>query len=195
MAKIIGVTGGIGSGKTTLVRYIESLGIPAFIADDEAKKVTQLPDVLDQIKSVFGEIVIGNGQVNRQQLGAIVFSDAEKLNQLNSIIHPAVRRHFKHWLDQHQSAPFVVYEAAILFESGSYTICDYIITITAPLEDRINRVMLRDNCSRENVLQRINAQWTDEQRIAKSVFIVENADTSTARLQIDYILKNLYNQQ
>jgi dephospho-CoA kinase len=195
MAKIIGVTGGIGSGKTTLVRYIESLGIPAFIADDEAKKVTQLPDVLDQIKSVFGEIVIGNGQVNRQQLGAIVFSDAEKLNQLNSIIHPAVRTQFKLWLDQHQSAPFVVYEAAILFESGSYAICDYIITITAPLEDRINRVMLRDKCSRENVLQRINAQWTDEQRIAKSDFIVENADTSTARLQIDYILKNLYNQQ
>jgi dephospho-CoA kinase len=193
MAKIIGVTGGIGSGKTTLVRYIESLGIPAFIADDEAKKVTQLPDVLDQIKSVFGETVFENGQLNRQQLGSIVFSDAEKLNLLNSIIHPAVRSQFKRWLDQHQSAPFVVYEAAILFESGSYTICDYIITITAPLEDRINRVMLRDKCSRENVLQRINAQWTDEQRIAKSDFIVENADTSTARLQIDYILKSLYN--
>lgn len=193
MAKIIGVTGGIGSGKTTLVRYFESLGIPVFIADDEAKKVTQLPDVLDQIKSVFGEIVIGNGQLNRQQLGAIVFSDPDKLNQLNTIIHPAVRTQFKLWLDQHQLERFVVYEAAILFESGSYAICDYIITIIAPFEDRINRVMLRDNCSREHVLQRINSQWTDEQRIAKSDFVVENADTETAKQQIDYIFKSLYN--
>ncbi len=193
MAKIIGVTGGIGSGKTTLVRYFESLGIPVFIADDEAKKVTQLPEVLDQIKSVFGDIVFENKQLNRQKLAAIVFTDAEKLDQLNRIIHPAVRSQFQLWLDQYQSAPFVIYEAAILFESGSYTICDYTITITAPLEDRINRVMLRDNCTSEQVLQRISAQWTDEERIAKSDFVVENADTETAKQQIDHILKSLYN--
>lgn len=193
MAKIIGVTGGIGSGKTTLVRYFESLGIPVFIADDEAKKVTQLPEVLDQIKSVFGDIVFDNKQLSRQKLAAIVFTDAEKLDQLNRIIHPAVRSQFQLWLDQYQSAPFVIYEAAILFESGSYTICDYTITITAPLEDRISRVMLRDNSTREQVLQRISAQWTDEERIAKSNFVVENADTETAKQQIDHILKNLYN--
>lgn len=193
MAKIIGVTGGIGSGKTTLVRYFESLGIPVFIADDEAKKVTQLPEVLDQIKSVFGDIVFENKQLSRQKLAAIVFTDAEKLDQLNRIIHPAVRSQFQLWLDQYQSAPFVIYEAAILFESGSYTICDYTITITAPLEDRISRVMLRDNSTREQVLQRISAQWTDEERIAKSDFVVENADTETAKQQIDHILKSLYN--
>lgn len=193
MAKIIGVTGGIGSGKTTLVRYFESIGIPVFIADEEAKKVTQLPEVLDQIKSVFGDIVFENKQLSRQKLAAIVFTDAEKLDQLNRIIHPAVRSQFQLWLDQYQSAPFVIYEAAILFESGSYTICDYTITITAPLEDRISRVMLRDNSTREQVLQRISAQWTDEERIAKSDFVVENADTETAKQQIDHILKNLYN--
>lgn len=193
MAKIIGVTGGIGSGKTTLVRYFESIGIPLFIADDEAKKVTQLPEVLDQIKSVFGDIVFDNKQLSRQKLAAIVFTDAEKLDQLNRIIHPAVRSQFQLWLDQYQSAPFVIYEAAILFESGSYTICDYTITITAPLEDRISRVMLRDNSTREQVLQRISAQWTDEERIAKSDFVVENADTETAKQQIDHILKSLYN--
>ena len=193
MAKIIGVTGGIGSGKTTLVRYFESLGIPVFIADDEAKKVTQLREVLDQIKSVFGDIVFDNKQLSRQKLAAIVFTDAEKLDQLNRIIHPAVRSQFQLWLDQYQSAPFVIYEAAILFESGSYTICDYTITITAPLQDRINRVMLRDKCTREQVLQRISAQWTDEERIAKSDFVVENADTETAKQQIDHILKSLYN--
>lgn len=193
MAKIIGVTGGIGSGKTTLVRYFESLGIPVFIADDEAKKVTQLPEVLDQIKSFFGDIVFENKQLSRQKLATIVFTDAEKLNQLNRIIHPAVRSQFQLWLDQYQLAPFVIYEAAILFESGSYTICDYTITITAHLEDRINRVMLRDNSTREQVLQRISAQWTDEERIAKSDFVVENADTETAKQQIDHILKSLYN--
>lgn len=192
MAKIIGVTGGIGSGKTTLVRYFESLGIPVFIADDEAKKVTQLPEVLDKIKSVFGEIVFENEQLNRQKLAAIVFTDAEKLDQLNRIIHPAVRSQFQLWLDQYQSEPFVIYEAAILFESGSHTICDHTITITAPLEDRINRVMLRDNCTREQVLQRISAQWTDEERSAKSDFVVENANTQIAKQQINYILKSLY---
>lgn len=191
MTKIIGVTGGIGSGKTTLVRYFESLSIPVFIADDEAKKAMQLPQVVSQIKSLFGESVFENEQLNRQQLAAIVFSNSEKLRQLNAIIHPVVQTQFKLWLDQHILAPFVVYEAAILFESGSYKICDYTITITASLEDRITRVMQRDSVSREQVLQRINAQWTDEQRIAKSDFVIENTDTKIAKQEIDKILKNL----
>ncbi len=191
MAKIIGVTGGIGSGKTTLVQYFESLGIPVFIADDEAKKVMQLPQVISQIKSIFGETVFENEQLNRQQLAAIVFSNSEKLHQLNAIIHPVVQTQFKLWLDQHILAPYVVYEAAILFESGSYKICDYTITITASLEDRITRVMQRDSVSREQVLQRINAQWTDVQRIAKSDFVIDNTDTKIAKQEIDKILKNL----
>lgn len=191
MTKIIGVTGGIGSGKTTLVRYFEWLSIPVFIADDEAKKAMQLPQVVSQIKSLFGESVFENEQLNRQQLAAIVFSNSEKLRQLNAIIHPVVQTQFKLWLDQHILAPFVVYEAAILFESGSYKICDYTITITASLEDRITRVMQRDSVSREQVLQRINAQWTDEQRIAKSDFVIENTDTKIAKQEIDKILKNL----
>ena len=195
MSKIIGLTGGIGSGKTTLATYIESLGIPVFIADDEAKKLMQSAEVLREIKAVFGEAVFDKGQLNRQELASIVFSNPEKLSQLNGIIHPAVKKQFKVWLDQHQLAPFVVYEAAILFESGSYQNCDYIITITAPLEDRIARVTQRDNSSREQVLNRINAQWTDEQRVVKSNFVIENSDPQNAKLQLDEILKILKIQQ
>lgn len=195
MSKIIGLTGGIGSGKTTLATYIESLGIPVFIADDEAKKLMQSAEVLREINAVFGEAVFEKGQLNRQELASIVFSNPEKLSQLNSIIHPAVKKQFKIWLDQNQLAPFVVYEAAILFESGSYQNCDYIITITAPLEDRIARVMQRDNSSREQVLNRINAQWTDEQRAAKSNFVIENSDPQISKSQLDEILKILKIQQ
>ncbi|WP_310594715.1 dephospho-CoA kinase [Flavobacterium sp.] len=195
MTKIIGLTGGIGSGKTTLATYLKSLGIPVFIADDEAKKLMQSPEVVAEIQTVFGTAIFENGVLNRQQLAAIVFSNPEKLSQLNAIIHPAVKKQFGFWLDQYQSEPFVVYEAAILFESGSYKNCDSIITITAPLEDRITRVMQRDNNTREQVLHRINAQWTDEQRIAKSDFVIDNTYTQNAKLQLDEILKILKIQQ
>jgi dephospho-CoA kinase len=195
MATIIGLTGGIGSGKTTLATYMESLGIPVFIADEEAKKLMQSAEVLAAIKTNFGETIFDNGQLNRQELAAIVFSNPEKLQQLNGIIHPAVKKQFAIWLDQHRLAPFVIYEAAILFESGSYQNCDAIIAITAPLEDRIARVMTRDNSSREQVLNRINAQWTDEQRAAKSDFVIDNTHTQNAQLQLDKILKILKIQQ
>lgn len=193
MAYIIGLTGGIGSGKTTLVNYMESLGIPVFIADEEAKKAMQSPQVLDNVKTSFGNAIFENGHLNRQKLASIVFSNPDKLKELNSIIHPEVKRLFAIWLDQHKTVPFVVYEAAILFESGSYQNCDYIITITAPLEDRITRVMQRDNCSREQVLQRINAQWTDEERTAKSNFVIDNTTAQSAKNEIDKILKILKN--
>ena len=193
MAYIIGLTGGIGSGKTTLVNYMESLGIPVFIADEEAKKAMQSPHVLEEVKTSFGPAIFENGHLNRQQLASIVFSNPDKLKILNSIIHPEVKRLFAIWLDQHKTVPFVVYEAAILFESGSYQNCDYIITVTAPLEDRITRVMQRDNCSREQVLQRINAQWTDEERAAKSNFVIDNTNSKSAKNEIDKILKILKN--
>ncbi len=193
MAYIIGLTGGIGSGKTTLVNYMESLGIPIFIADEEAKKAMQSPHVLEEVKTSFGNSIFENGQLNRQQLASIVFSNPDKLKELNSIIHPEVKRLFVIWLNQHKTVPFVVYEAAILFESGSYQNCDYIITLTAPLEDRITRVMQRDNCSREQVLQRINAQLTDEERAAKSNFVIDNTIAQSAKNEIDKILKILKN--
>ena len=172
---------------------MESLGIPVFIADEEAKKAMQSPHVLEQVKTSFGNAIFENGHLNRQKLASIVFSNPDKLKELNSIIHPEVKRLFGIWLEQHKTVPFVVYEAAILFESGSYQNCDYIITVTAPFEDRIARVMQRDNCSREQVLQRINAQWTDEERTAKSNFVIDNTIAQSAKNEIDKILKILKN--
>lgn len=195
MTKIIGLTGGIGSGKTTIATYFTSLGIPVFIADEEAKKLMQSAEVLADIKTIFGSAVFEKGILSRQKLAEIVFANPEKLSQLNAIIHPAVKKQFKFWVANHQSAPFVVYEAAILFESGSYKNCDYILTVTAPLDTRIDRVIQRDQTSREQVLNRINAQWTDDQRIAKSDFVIENRDVKIAKNRVDEILKILKIQQ
>ena len=193
MTKIIGLTGGIGSGKTTIANYFRNANIPVYIADNEARKITQLPEIIDQIRIKFGEAIFDDSILNREKLSKIVFNDPEKLQLLNSIIHPAVRKHFQDWVLNHKNAPFVIYEAAILFESGSYKNCDSIITVTAPLESRIQRVIQRDNTSRDQVLARINAQWNDDQRIAKSDFVIENIDLKSAKLEVDKILKILKN--
>ncbi|MNQ00447.1 Dephospho-CoA kinase [compost metagenome] len=195
MTKIIGLTGGIGSGKTTIANYFSSLGIPVYIADDEAKKITQTSEVIDSIKKTFGEAIFDNGLLNRQKLAEIVFNDPEKLKQLNAIIHPAVKKHFDKWILDHKAYPFVIYEAAILFESGNYKNCDIIITVTAPLETRIQRVIERDKTTREHVLKRMEAQWNDEQRISKSDFVIENTTIETAKLEVEKILKILKIQQ
>ena len=162
----------------------------------EAKKVMEFPEIIAQISNAFGtDMIDANKALDREKLASIVFNEPEKLKQLNSIVHPAVKKHFDNWIMQHQKFPVIVKEAAILFESGSYQNCDSIITITTPLEDRIARVMQRDNSSREQVLDRINAQWTDEQRAAKSNFIIENTDPQNAKSQLDEILKILKIQQ
>ena len=191
MTKIIGLTGGIGSGKTTIAKYIHTFGIPLYIADDQAKNLMQSQEIIDAIKNIFGKAIFENEILDRAKLAKIVFNEPEKLEQLNAIIHPAVKRDFQDWLLQNKSAPFIIYEAAILFESGNYKNCDYIITVVAPVDIRIERVMKRDTTSRELILKRIQAQWTDEQRISKSDFIIENENLETAKRKVDEILKIL----
>ena len=191
MTKIIGLTGGIGSGKTTVANYFQELGVPVYIADNEARKIMKTPEVLDAIKKKFGKSIFETNTLNREKLAEIVFGNPEKLQQLNAIVHPAVKIHFDNWLLNHQKAPFVVYEAAILFESGGYKNCDQVITITAPLETRIQRVIDRDKTTGEQVLKRIHAQWNDEQRISKSDFVIENSDFDNTKLEIVKILKIL----
>ena len=139
MTKIIGLTGGIGSGKTTIANYFQSFGIPVYIADDEARKIMQTSEIIEAIKKAFGNSIFENELLSREKLAEIVFNTPEKLKELNKIVHPAVKRHFDQWLLQHAAAPYVIYEAAILFESGGYKNCDLIITITAPVEARIQR--------------------------------------------------------
>lgn len=191
MTKIIGLTGGIGSGKTTVANYFKSYGIPVYIADDEARNIMQSPEIIDAIKKTFGEAIFENGILNREKLAKIVFNEPEKLEKLNNIVHPAVKKHFEHWLLEYKKVPYIIYEAAILFESGRYEDCDLIITVTAPVEKRIQRVIERDKSTRELVLKRINAQWTDEKRISKSDFVIENIAIETTKLEVDRILKIL----
>lgn len=191
MAKIIGLTGGIGSGKTTIANHFRSLGIPVYIADDEAKKIMQSDEVISSIKETFGGTIFEGDILNRARLAEIVFGDPDKLKLLNAIVHPAVKKHFKQWLLEHKKFPLVVYEAAILFESGNYKDFDWIITVSAPLESRIQRVIERDGVTREQVLERINAQWTDEQRVSKSDFVIENIDSEIAKRKTEEILKIL----
>lgn len=191
MTKIIGLTGGIGSGKTTVAKLFMEAGVPVYIADDEAKKLTDLPEITKQIENVFGSAVFENGKINRQKLAAIVFNEAELLKKLNAIIHPAVKKHFENWISQHSDFPIVIKEAAILFESGSYMDCDLIITVTAPLEIRLERVLKRDETTREDILKRIQNQWTDEERISKSDFVIENSDFDSTKKQVKDLLKKL----
>lgn len=191
MTKIIGLTGGIGSGKTTVANHFIGAGIPVYIADDEARKIMQSPEILKKIEKIFGSVIFKNEVLNRQKLAEIVFSNSDKLKQLNAIIHPAVKKHFGNWILNYKNSPFVIYETAILFESGSYKDCDKIITVTAPLETRIERVIQRDKTSRENVLKRIKMQWTDDQRLGKSDFVIENINPEITKSEVGKILKIL----
>jgi dephospho-CoA kinase len=191
MTKIIGLTGGIGSGKTTIANYLATRGVPVFISDDVAKKSLEKAIIKNAIKDSFGAAVLDNNEIDRKVLSELVFSNPEKLKILNSIIHPEVKKQFSDWLKLHSNQQFVVKEAAILFESGSYKDCDYIISVVAPEEMRIKRVIERDATSIKAIQQRIKNQWTDEQRIAKSDFVIHNTSIENAYSQVNQILNIL----
>jgi dephospho-CoA kinase len=191
MTKVIGLTGGIGSGKTTVANLFSSFGIPVYITDLEAKKLMNSEFILNQIKKVFGDSIFENDVLLRDKLSEIVFNDADKLKQLNQIVHPAVKQHFKDWLLENKTSPYVIYESAILFESGSYKDCDYIINVVSPLEIRIQRLIKRDNTTREKVLERMKNQWNDEEKSSKSDFVIENSSVEALKLDIVKILKFL----
>lgn len=194
MTKIIGLTGGIGSGKTTVAKHMESLGIPVYIADDEAKKLMKSDEVIEEIQATFGQDIIENGNINREKLAQLVFNNSEKLQKLNSIVHPRVKKHFDTWVEKHKTHPLVVKEAAILFESGGNKDCDFIITVTAPIEIRLQRVIERDKTAKESVLKRMQSQLSDEQRIAKSDYVINNVSVKETYKQTEEILKLLINQ-
>lgn len=182
--KVLGLTGGIGSGKTTVAGFFRELGIPVYIADDEAKKLMNSdPEIQDQIKDLFGEASYKNHVLDRGYLASRVFKDKNLLEKLNSIVHPAVGKHFLTWKDQ-QESDYVVYEAAILFEKGGYKKCDYNLLITAPLEVRVARIQARDNATEEEIMARMNNQWSDEQKAKFADFTIENTDLSKTRQNV-----------
>lgn len=190
---VVGLTGGIGSGKSTIATFFKQLGVPVYIADDQAKLLMESDESIRRgIIKEFGSQAYQDGKPNRQFLANIVFNQPKKLTILNGIIHPVVRAHFDTWY-ANQQAPYVIKEVAILFESGGDKLCDAIITVTAPVEVRIQRVVERDNSSRSEVEDRMRNQWTDEQRAEKSTYVIENIDLDTTRENVyrihDHILK------
>lgn len=177
MIATVGLTGGIGSGKTTIANlFALHFSIPIYIADTKAKELVANNKQLQQeIVALLGEEAFVEGRYNTAFVAQEVFSNKEKLDKLNAIIHPYVQQDFLQW-KQSQQAPYVIKEAAILFESGSYRDCDFIIMVTAPLEERIKRVMLRDKIDKETVEKRIKNQWNDEKKIELSTFVIENRE-------------------
>lgn len=191
--KKIGITGGIGSGKTTVARVFEQLGIPVYHADYWAKEImnTDLL-VIERLKELFGKNIYDSaGKANRKRIAEIVFADKNKLNELNSAIHPAVWLHGENWLKQHADKPYILKEAAILFESGGNKGVDKVIMVSAPLEKRIERVMKRDNVTRQEVEARMANQWDDEKKIALSDFVIVNDDKQLVIPQVQEIHRQL----
>lgn len=188
MTKIIGLTGGIGSGKTTVAQYIAQKGVPVYVSDLEAKRITELPETIQEIREIFGDTILNtSGFLDRKELGNIVFNDPEKLKQLNQIIHPKVKQHFLDWLKKNKNQPFVVKEAAILFETGGDKDCDYIILVTAPIDVRVERTVKRDGLTKQQVMDRINNQISDEEKAKKSDFVINNIDLQDTFNKIDNI--------
>ncbi|MFD1256059.1 dephospho-CoA kinase [Mucilaginibacter terrae] len=172
----IGITGNIGSGKTTISHIFELLGIPVFYSDEVAKQVmTNDTKLMAGIKKHFGtEAYFADGTFNRKHLSSIVFNNDAQLQALNSLVHPAVFRAFDGWVSQHNKAPYVLKEAAILFESGSYKDCNHTILVTAPLPMRISRVMRRDGITQADAQSRNARQMPEEEKKKLAGFIIAN---------------------
>ena len=189
--KKIGLTGGIGVGKTYVSEVFKSLGVPVFNADIEAKKQMIISKkLMDLVKSEFGEDIYVNENLNKEKLVSIVFSDKSKLKKLNSLVHPIVRAEFEHWYTK-QTYPYVIKEAAILFESNSHLGLDAVICVSASLELRVGRVMKRDNSTEKEIKKRIENQFSQEEKENLSDYIIINDNKDMLLPQIIKIHKEL----
>jgi dephospho-CoA kinase len=192
----IGITGGIGSGKSTVCKVFKALGIPVYHADDSARTITDRnPEVIAQIKQAFGDDMYANGLLNRPKMAALVFNNPEELAKLNSIVHPAVRAELPVWLEANKNAPYMLYEAAILFESGAYKLVDKSILVAADEEARIQRVMQRDNVGREEVLNRVKNQWADNEKLELANYVIWNEGNAPVIAQVLALDKLIRNEQ
>ena len=170
----IGLTGGIGSGKTTVAKIFELLNVPVYYADAASKRLYHSDkELMASMKQHFGEDIYTNNQLNRSKLAAIVFNDPNKLDLLNQLVHPPTIRDAAAWMQQ-QTAPYLIKEAALLFESGSVSGLDYVIGVRAPRQLRIKRVMDREGASREEIISRIQRQMDEDIKMRLCDFIIEN---------------------
>lgn len=191
---ILGITGGIGTGKSTLTEIFRSLNYPAFNSDLEAKRILNQEALQPELIKLFGEEVIKNTQVDRKLIASQVFSDASKLEELNALIHPKVGEAFEKFKAKHANSPLIIKEAAILFETGIYKQNDYNLLVTAPEDLRIQRVIQRDEISEAEVQQRMRNQWPDEKKIPLADFIIDNSGEHFLIPQVLSIHKELKNK-
>jgi dephospho-CoA kinase len=172
----LGITGGIGSGKSTVCRVFAVLGIPVFSADDEAKKIQDNDRFIqDQISSLAGRDLFPGGRLDRAEMARLIFSNSGLLEKVNAVVHPAVFNSFEKWLKL-QNSPYSIMEAAILFESGASKLMDRIVTVVTPLEERIERLVAGKRFTREQVTERIRNQLDDSSRLPQSDFIIFNSE-------------------
>jgi dephospho-CoA kinase len=183
----IGITGGIGSGKTTVCSIFETLGIPVFYADTVAKQIMVTdPILVAGVKQAFGaDSYFADGTLNNKHIAAIVFNNAAQLEKLNGLVHPAVFRAFDSWMLQvPDTVPYTLKEAALLFESGSYQMCDQTVLVIAPIELRLQRVMARDGVSEAQVRARMDKQLSDEQKMKMADHLIYNNETDSLIAQV-----------
>ena len=187
----IGLTGGLGSGKSTIAKIFEVLGIPVYYADTEAKRIMNGdPRLKAEIIKNFGSESYSDNQLNRQYLSAIVFNNKDKLSLLNSLVHPATIRDSKEWISK-QTTPYAIKEAALIFESGTQEYLDYVIGVSAPTHLRIQRAMQRDQLTREQVLQRISKQIEEVIKMHLCDFVIYNDEVKPVIPQVLELHKKL----
>lgn len=193
--KTVGLTGGIGSGKTTVCHIFEALSVPVFYADTEAKKLYSDPDVLAKVEQIAGmPICHSDGTLNRKALADILFAYPQKLAAINTYIHPLVAERYEQWKTEYvREALYCIREAAILFESGSHADCFRVIVVTAPEEERIRRVVQRDGISPNDVRMRMNVQMPEDEKIANADYIIHNDGSQPLIMQVVSIHHNIIN--
>jgi len=181
---VVGITGGIGSGKSIVSMIFHGLGIPVYEADTEAKKLYDLPEVISEVKKTFGTEYFTAGGLDKKKFAELVFKNADALKKINSIIHPYVKKNFREWKNKFKDKPYVLKEAAILFESSTDKGCDKIIVVTAPETLRRQRVMQRDRRTEKQVDEIIRSQWKDEEKIKRADFVILNDETKLVLPQV-----------
>lgn len=191
----LGITGGIGSGKSVVARTLQTIGIPVFDCDAESKRLcVEHPGIREQLIALVGSDVylppIANCQLNKPLLAQYLFASAEHVQQVNGIIHPVVKEYFKEWTAK-QKAEIVAIESAILFEAGFDDVVDSVVMVSAPLEVRINRAMQRDGVSRSAIEERIRQQMPDEEKRLRSEFVVINDGKTPVIPQVLQIINTL----
>ena len=190
---LVGLTGGIGSGKTTVAEFFKEFdAVAVYIADVEAKKIMNTSKVIrKKLIAAFGADTYKGSQLNRPYLAAKVFKNKAQLLLLNSIVHPEVRKDFQEYIIQHSEASYIVYESAILFESNSQLPFNFVVSVYADLEVRIHRVLQRDHSTREDILNRMKNQWKEDKKLLLSNYVIQNhtlAETERSVLNIHNIL-------